>query len=213
MRTLQIAALAALVAAPVAAQTAAPTPFNGFFAGVQGGWQQDRLKLTVTNAGLTSSATESKSGLLYGGQVGYDFKLSPQIVLGGEASVTGRTGSDSFDDGLGGTYSLKAGRTFNASARLGYLVSPNGLVYARGGYSNARFNLDSSAGRFSEDRDGYLAGVGYEQYLSRNISARIEYDYSRYGSEDLTGLVSGVGSTSRLKYERHQVAAGVNVRF
>ena len=210
MRILYIAALAAIVAVPAAAQTAGPGPYNGFFIGAQGGWQQDRQRLTVTQGGLESRATQSKSGFEYGGQVGYDIRITPNFVAGIEGSVTGRTGSDDFADGAGNPVRLKAGRTLNASARLGYLTGPDSLVYVRGGYSNARFNLDTSGGRISEDRDGYIAGVGYEQMVSRNVSARLEYDYSHYGSDTLA--LSGF-DTSKLRYERHQVTAGLNFRF
>ena len=210
MRNYTIAALAAFMAVPAVAQTADPSPFNGFFVGAQGGWQQDRQRLTVTQGGLESRASQSKSGFEYGGQIGYDIRITPNFVLGAEGSVTGRTGGDDFSDGAGNPVRLRAGRTFNASARLGYLTGPDGLVYVRGGYSNARFNLDTAGGRLSEDRDGYIVGVGYEQAVARNVSARLEYDYSHYGTDDLA--LAGY-DTSKLRYERHQVTAGVNFRF
>ncbi len=213
-------ALAAAVVAtsPVLAQSAGPAagsePFNGAYVGVQGGWQQDRQKLTVTDANGTRSASQNKSGFAYGGQIGYDFKLTPQVVLGVEASLTGRTGESFLDDGNGGTARLKQGRTIGASARLGYLVSPEGLLYVRGGYANAKFNIDDAFGRVSEKRDGYVAGVGYEQIVARNVSARIEYDYSHFGTDNLPALATGLGAnTADLKYTRNAVTAGLNFRF
>jgi len=214
MRIFAVAAVLALTAAPAFAQSSDPSPFNGFFAGVQGGWQQDRQRLDVTDNGVLSSATAKKSGLSYGGQFGYDLRLTPNVVAGLEASATGRTGADNYVDGFGNSYRLKSGRTLGASARLGYLVSPGGLVYGRAGYANARFNLDTAGGRISEDRDGYVLGVGYEQVVARNVSARVEYDYSRFGSDDLPGLATNVGADSaRLNYNRNAVTAGLNFRF
>ena len=103
-------ALAALaVAAPVMAQDAPSTLFNGPFIGVQGGWQQDRQSLTVTDSTGVSKASQNKDGFGYGGQIGYDFRLSPTVVLGAEVDLTGRTGTSR----IGGTngYDLKQGRT------------------------------------------------------------------------------------------------------
>ncbi len=206
-------ALAALaVAAPVLAQAAPDNNFNGPFIGVQGGWQQDRQRLDVTNNGLVSSASQNKDGFAYGGQAGYDFHLSPDVVLGGEVSLTGRTGSTQLGGGNG--LALKQGRTIAATARLGYLVSPTGLLYARGGYANARFRLTDSNTNIAENRDGYQVGVGYEQIVARNVSARLEYAYSRFGNDNLPALATDLGaSAAKLKYSRNAVTAGLNFRF
>lgn len=214
MKIFGLMALAAL-SAPAFAES---TPFNGPFVGVQGGWQQDRQRLDVTGtsggAPYSSQARDSQSGVAYGGQVGFDFKLSPNIVLGVEAAATGRTGNASTTDSFGNNYRLKSGRTFDGTARIGYLLSPNGLLYVRGGYSNAKFIADLNTAHGSINKGGYVAGVGYEQYLASNISARIEYDYSKYGSDDLSNNVAGSGLTSAsARYTRNAVKAGVNLHF
>lgn len=200
MRMFLLAALpVAFAAAPVMAQPAAP--FNGAYVGIQGGWQQDRQTLEIGNA----KASQSKDGLNYGGQIGYDFRATPSVVVGIEAAITGRTGESFIDDGLD-VYRLKQGRTISTTARLGFLTDPQGLVYARGGYSNARFNLDDGGTRFSENRDGWTVGAGYERALTQNVSARIEYGYSDFGRDRLS-------ANADLKYTRHAVNAGLNLRF
>lgn len=207
-----LAAAAAFLAVPALAAPA--EPFSGPFVGVQGGWQQDHERLSITDTGVTDRYGNRKSGFAYGAQAGWDYRLSPRTVLGVEASATGRTGSERFDDGFGDSFRLRDGRTFNATARLGYLVTPQGLLYARGGYSNARFKLDSSAGNAAANRDGYVAGVGYEQALTRTVSARLEYDYSNYGRDRFDGVASGLGVDSvRTKYDRNAVTAGLNLHF
>ena len=206
MRTLMFAA-AIMAAGPALAQ-ATPDVFNGAFIGVQGGWQQDRQTLALTTGGTTTSATDKGDGLLYGGQVGYDFRLGGPAVLGLEASITGRTGSRMLDDGLN-SYSLTQGRTIGTSARLGVLVGNSGLFYGRAGYANAQYRLRDGATRISQDRDGYTLGAGYEQLVSRNVSARLEYNYADFGRDRLEGLAPG----SELQYRRHGVTAGLNLRF
>lgn len=198
-----IVGLLAVAAVPALAQDTAPT-FNGPYIGVQGGWQQDRLSATATGT-TPGSASVKGDGFTYGGQVGYDLRFSGNFVAGAEASVTGRTGSTTL-----GAYSLSAGRTFNATARLGYVVAPSTLVYARGGYSNARFNITDGTFRDSGNRDGFTVGGGVEQALTQKVSARLEYDYSGFGSES---FAIGGGTTVRAKLRRNAVTAGLNYRF
>ena len=207
-----LAAFAAFLAVPAFAAPA--ESFNGPFVGIQGGWQQDHERLSITDSGTTDRYGNRKSGFAYGAQAGWDFRLGPQTVFGVEASATGRTGSERFDDGVGDSFRLRDGRTLNATARLGYLVTPQGLLYARGGYSNARFKLDSNVGDAASNRGGYVAGVGYEQALTRTVSARVEYDYSNYGRDRYDGLAADLGVDSvRTKLDRNAVTAGVNLRF
>lgn len=190
---------AAAIAGPAAAQEAAN--FNGAFVGGQIGWQQDRQSLTTSTVPPTTIRAKG-DGLAYGGQLGYDFNLGGGVI-GIETSITGRTGSNRFP-----TFDLDAGRTINVTARAGVLVSPDALLYARGGYSNARFSVTNPTGS-SENRDGYTVGAGFEKMLSSNVSARVEYNYGDYGNDTLPGA----GGPSTLNYHRHAVMTGVNFRF
>lgn len=203
------AAAVALVAVPAFAQ-GTPETFNGPFVGVQGGWQQDRQTLDVSNGGSLDS--NSNDGFAYGGQVGYDFRLSPTVVLGAEVALTGRTGRGTLDVG-DFSYDLRQGRTVSATARLGYVVDPGALVYVRGGYANAQYKLDGGFTSFSVDRDGYTIGAGYERMMAKNVSARVEYGYSDFGSDKLFGGIAGPNAVAELKYRRHAVTAGANFRF
>jgi outer membrane immunogenic protein len=194
-----IVGLLAVAAVPAFAQGSGQA-FNGPFIGVQGGWQQDRLSVTTTGAN-PGSASVKGSGFAYGGQLGYDLRFSGNAVIGVEGSLTGRTGSTNVAG-----YDLSTGRTFNATARLGYVVAPSTLVYARGGYSNARFSIDNGIAKDSGNRDGFTVGGGIEQVVARNVSARLEYAYSDYGSEN-------VAFGARAKLSRNAVTAGLNYRF
>ncbi len=216
------AAVAALAAAsafsvPAAAQTGSvvsdATPFNGPFIGIQGGWQQDQQRLAVANSTGLYSARDRTSGFGYGGQIGYDYRLNPYAVLGVEASATGRTGNGRSYDGYGDVYDLRVGRTFNATARLGYLIRPDSLVYVRGGYSNARFDTNNGFGNDAENRDGYTVGVGYEQAIARAVSARVEYNYSEYGNRNLYDAAFNNQGSVASQYRRNAVTAGLNFHF
>ncbi len=206
-----LTAALALAAVPALAQQAPPSnAFNGAYVGIQGGWQQDTETLRVTNGGLDSFATNRSDGFSYGGQAGYDFHLAPQVVLGGEVAITGRTGRSYLGNGI----DLGQGRTVSVTGRLGYQLDPIDLVYARGGYANARYTIDDGFSYASQDRDGYTVGAGFERQLTRRVSARLEYAYSDFGSDYLPGVAADLGADqARLNYHRHAVTAGLNFHF
>ena len=204
-----LVAVAALVAVPTLAE-----PFDGPFIGVQGGWQQDRTRLTTVDNGVGGRVSDRTSAFTYGAQLGYDKKITPQIVLGGEVSLTDQTGSSDVTDALRNAYRLDTGRTVNATARIGYLVRPDTLVYARGGYSNARFDLRDTIGSSTQNRDGYTVGAGIEKAITTSVSARLEYDHSDYRNKGFRDVAYDVGADSvRGQYRRNAVLAGLNYHF
>lgn len=211
MIKLMFAAIAALAAASATAQRAGP--FDGPYIGVQGGYQQDRQRVAVADPDGVFTLRDRTSGFAYGGQLGFDYQLNPFVVVGLEASATGVTGDNRYNDGFGNDYGQRIGRTFNGTGRIGYLIRPDALAYVRGGYSNARFDL-AGFGQGSEDRDGYTVGVGYEQAIARAVSARIEYNYSQYGNDNAREAAFDAGPGAvRTSYRRDAVMAGLNFHF
>ncbi len=212
MKTLLVLAAALAAATPTLAQDMAGdrNTFNGPFVGAQLGWQQDRQTLVLQQLGGTSRSALKSDGFAYGGQLGYDFRVSPNFVAGVELAATGRTGGADLD----AVTRLTTGRTLTATGRLGYLLDQDGLLYARGGYANTQFRVNNLGGRVSEDRGGWTVGAGYERYIMRNVSARLEYNYADFGSDDLPFVATALGgSRADLDYRRHAVTAGVNFRF
>ena len=190
MRTLFTAALvASAFASPVLAQDRAP--FTGA-----------RVE-AVTGFDRVQSSGDHSDGIAYGGQLGYDFQSGLGLV-GVEAEATGSTA----DECTGGatvanpTLCVKAGRDLYAGGRIGTVVSGSTLLYAKGGYTNARvratsFNGTSTTTLAGNNRDGYRVGAGLEHSFGTNLYAKAEYRYSDYGDH----------------IQRHQALAGVGVRF
>lgn len=215
------AAIAAMMAAaPLTTAAAAPADtagaFNGPFVGIQGGWQQDRLRENSVDAlGNFGAGHSNGSGFGYGGQVGYDYRLPSNLVLGVEGAVTGRTGHGAFDNGFGQLTSDRFGRTVDATGRIGLVFGPyGGLGYFRGGYTNTRILLDDGIARNAYNRDGYTVGVGYEQAITRHVSARLEYDYSDYGHANTSATAVDYGDVaSSTRLHRNAVTAGLNYHF
>ena len=195
MRNYLLAALLAGTAAaagPAPAQDAAP--FSG--ARVEG----------VVGYDTTDVEDESSSGVTYGAQLGYDVQ-SGGAVFGAEAEATESTIDECVADVdlAGDELCAEAGRDLYAGGRIGAAVGSNLLVYAKGGYTNARVRLDYEDGTagtaldFSDGRnlDGVRVGGGLEIAVGPNSYAKTEYRYSNY--ED--------------GFDRHQVVAGFGLRF
>ncbi|OSZ68361.1 hypothetical protein CAP40_07155 [Sphingomonas sp. IBVSS2] len=134
---------------------------------------------------------DGKSGFVYGGAIGYDLQRG-KAVFGVDAEVTGST-TKATEAGV----TVKAGRDLYAGVRAGVAVSPTTLVYAKGGYTNGRITGETGNVRVSDNLDGFRLGAGVEHAFGQRLYGKVEYRYSNY-SQDV---------------ERHQVLAGLGVRF
>lgn len=164
---------------------------------------------------------QSAEGLLYGVGVGYDYDFG-NGVIGIEGEFTDSTAKTEFNDdgdfegfGFG---RVKTGRDLYVGARAGFKATPNTLVYLKGGYTNARFDVLASDGetelRDKIDTDGWRIGAGVEQAITNNAFVKLEYRYSNYekGELDYTGDIVD-GQRFDLDLDRHQVMVGAGVRF
>ncbi|MES2096461.1 MAG: outer membrane beta-barrel protein [Pseudomonadota bacterium] len=208
------------VAAPAFAQEAPANPDEPTFSGPRAGiiLGYDRLQPgQVANSNINSN--NSADGLVYGGDVGYDVR-SGNMVFGVEGEVTGSTSKVSGNPSAAGALGygrVKAGRDLYAGARIGYLVTPSTLLYAKGGYTNQRLDLVASNGTTETgahfNLDGWRAGAGIEQAIGRNTYAKIEYRYSNYGKARLEYPNGANTNNFSVDTDRHQVAVGVGLRF
>lgn len=181
MRILLASALAlATVATPALAQSE-DKPFEGFHVEAVAGWDH------------VDDGVDKEDGVTGGVAAGYDFQLqNAGIVLGleGEASLA-------TTKRCVGASCIEAGRDLYAGARIGIPVSDKVMVYAKGGYTNARADYTLSGTTVVTDNlDGVRAGVGVEASLGK-LLLRAEYRYSNYEQD----------------FERHQLVAGVGFRF
>lgn len=200
MRKLVLAALAAsTIAAPAFAQDGR-APFTGPRAEVVVGYDR-------ANDG-TGQDAGSSDGVTYGGAIGYDVQAGG-AVIGAEAELTGSTVDTRADSLLvaGDRLTVDAGRDIYVGGRIGGVVGANTLIYAKAGYTNARveseYRTPTVTSKIGENMDGYRVGAGIERKLGTNTYVKAEYRYSNYGK--LGGY--------DIDLDRHQVVAGVGVRF
>ena len=206
----------AAIATPALAQD---SDFNGpWIAGIAG--------YDINKAGssqdddVNPDHDESVEGLTYGAALGYDMDFG-NVVLGAEAELTDSTadsdyGNDYTTFGLG---TVDAGRDIYVGARAGYKVTPTTLLYAKGGYTNARFNFVGTDGTTDYstnlDTDGFRVGAGVEQRVGSNAFGRLEYRYSNYSRAEIDFEAADIADSDRfdIDTDRHQVVASVGLRF
>lgn len=219
--TATVAALGFGLAAPAFAQDgAAPARDDAVFTGPRVGVILGYNRLEPGRSPNSSIGSNRKAdGLTYGGDFGYDIAVN-RFVLGAEGEITGSTGDVSnapISAGAAGYGRATQGRDLYAGLRLGYIVAPKTLVYVKGGYTNDRVELTASNGTTTTgaryNLDGYRVGAGVEQKIGPTTYAKLEYRYSNYNDARLPYVVGGNASTFGVDPERHQVVAGLGVRF
>jgi len=188
MRKYIIAALfAATAASPAFAQTA-DTDLGGF-----------RIEGLVGYE-TTDVEGDGTDGLNYGVGVGFDVQ-SGRTVFGVEAEAMESEVDQCVANfpGTGDSLCANAGRDLYVGGRAGAVIGTNSLVYAKAGYTNARFELeyDPAIGATTtakDDLDGVRVGAGVQFGLGPNLYAKAEYRYSNYeqGFDKHQGVV-GVG--------------------
>lgn len=144
----------------------------------------------------------------YGGTVGFDGTIGGRFVIGAEGSYWRANKWNENCQVLPDTNDIchKAFEEWGAAVRAGVLVSPQLLVFGKGGYVNGeqRRRIDSAAGTTlvydHYNADGYQLGGGVEYDMtsfSLPIYTNLQYVYSNYHGHSA----------------RQRVMLGVGVRF
>ncbi|MDI1297343.1 MAG: porin family protein [bacterium] len=201
-KTISLAAVAVAMAAPAYAQE--PSNFGGAKVGAILGY--DNVSLEYDNF------DDHDEGVMYGVTAGYDVDLGT-AVIGLELEASDSSTKQRYTDliFLDDSAKLAAGRDLYVGARIGFPVTRNLLVYAKGGYTNARAKLtyNDGAGFSASDSDtldGWRLGGGVELANATSF-ARVEYRYSDYGEYKVDGVGTG------LSLSRQQVAVTGGFRF
>ena len=160
---------------------------------------------------------DGNSGFLGGGQVGFNYQINPQWVLGVEADFAGTSIKDSVNAAVVGpgavltanaTASLDWVSTF--AARFGYAFD-RWLVYGKvgGAWAHASATVTTGIngmtfGSISLDQtaSGFLLGVGTEYAWGNNWSAKLEYNMLDFGNDNPFADTTF-----------HIFKAGINYRF
>lgn len=182
------------------------------------GWDSSRPGSTE-DIDNVDEIDQSIDDIAYGVGIGYDFSAGGAVVgIEGEwMESNAKTEFDTTGFTTFGVSNIETGRDLYVGARAGVLLSPRTLLYVKGGYTNARYNVlatDNTTDIETDiDVDGWRAGAGAEFAITDNAFIKAEYRYSNY-TEGEVEAPSGLESDRfDLDLDRHQVMAGVGVRF
>lgn len=191
------AAFGVALASPALAQDG---PFSGARIEALGGY--DNLK------GGGDGDSEGRDGFTYGALIGYDLQRGG-AVFGVEGEVTDSTTSwrSNNEFAAGDRFRLDAGRDLYVGGRVGAVISPQALIYAKAGYTNARvesrYTLGTTELSDKANLDGFRVGAGLEYNISPSAFVKGEYRYSHYSKLDDFDIDT----------DRHQLMAGLGFRF
>jgi outer membrane immunogenic protein len=205
-----------------------------------GAWEQkdatDPVLLIQDNPvfgvpGSTVGTTTTRidvTGAVFGGQIGCDYQLSQNWVVGAEGAVSAGSlkGSTSVALPLGfpGDAALVTARTDfipSLTGRLGYAFD-RWLFYGKGGvaWTNDKYSITGSFTGTAFDaeglglRTGWTAGAGAEWAFTDDWSARLEYDYYDFGSSNvlMSDATNGFASIVSFRQTAQMVKLGLNFR-
>ena len=199
----------------------APAPvysWTGFYVGGNLGGAFGNVEVTNVNNGATTSP--NSSGFAGGGQIGFDYQMG-SWVIGARNIFDGTDLSKSATISGSGTVNGHANWFDALTARGGYLVQPNILLYVQGGAAWTQWdvtlnNSGAQVGEFSNSsKTGWTVGGGVEWMFVPHWSAFLEYNYMGFGtfSNAVATCVGGTCGTFSGKADLQNVLVGVNYRF
>ncbi|HEY0568364.1 MAG TPA: outer membrane beta-barrel protein [Xanthobacteraceae bacterium] len=179
----------------------APAPswsWTGFYIGghVGGGWGDKHWHSPAFTPSIDQGMHHVRGGL-GGGQVGFNVQLANWVVgIEADASWAALNGSNADNffvvNGSSEVNRSKVDSVGTVAGRLGYAVD-RVLGYVKGGGAWVRDEYSVSnivapgtvLATASENRWGWMAGIGLEYAFAPNWSVKFEYDYLDFGTKRL----------------------------
>jgi len=191
---------------------------------VGGAWARFDVTDVVTGGSGSRSSSASVAG---GGQIGCDYQFYNSWVVGIRNMFDGtdiHRSRDFLDPVNGGFGHIDTKvRWFDAlTARLGYLVAPNWLIYGQGGaaWTSAEATAFNSFGTeigsiSGNSRTGWTAGGGVEWMFIPHWSLFAEYNFMGFGTRSSSFTACGAATCGifSAKANVQNALVGVNYRF
>lgn len=219
--------------------------WNGFYVGINAGYadagsgtgtfsNQTGLSGPVGAGAYPSSFGIKQSGGLIGVQVGKNFALGNNIVVGLETEINYADISGSSTYQFAGTSSFASSSVYGSDKidwfgatklRLGYLVNNDIQIYVTGGlaYGGGQtkisntvptFPASNAYGSTNWNNVGWTIGAGAEWAFTESLSLRLEYAYLDLGSTSVTMKEGPPYSiTYNMSHKTNIFRAGLNYSF
>jgi len=219
--------------------------WTGFYIGIHGGYGWARPGISDLDLNNFVNGNENLSfhtpklrGGVFGGHAGYNWQWSQRGVVGLEIDYSAanikRTQEAVLDPPLTTdpppttrTLQSRLDSLASARARVGFLVSPEFLLYGTGGaawghtkFSDTFVSDEVSVARASANHFGWVAGAGGEWKLwNSGLMLRVEYLHYGFGSASLafdTTVDNSKQSSFNVPLDRlttNVVRAGVSYKF
>jgi len=207
---------AVALSAPAAAQD--ESTFTGFRVEGLLGYDSSRAGSDVDND-ADEDLDDGIDGIAYGIGAGFDIDTGG-LVLGVEGEWMESEAGTEFDvdDDTGLDFAnIETGRDLYIGVRAGARVGGNALIYAKGGYTNAQYDVLASDGTTDTetdiDLDGWRIGAGVELAITENIYIKGEYRYSKYEEGEIEAPSGLESDRFDVDVDRHQGVIGVGMRF
>ncbi len=182
--------------------------WNGFYGGLHIGAGFGDIKGLGALAGV--DADDKMSGVVGGVLAGWNVTKNNWLFgVEGDFAGTGISGKINI---LGVNVSENIRWNGNLRGRIGYLLTPDVLLFGAGGLSIADYNIKTDsliAGNDSSVFVGWTVGGGIESAALDNVRLRLEYLYADYGSKRMFNSVGGVNVTP----STHTVRAAIIYHF
>lgn len=177
--------------------------WTGGYGGVQLGYGQARLGVTDSGDDTNTGALRA-NGLLGGVYGGFNWQGGNDMVFGIDADLAANRARTDITTTGGDDVSTRLRNSGAIRARAGVAMGDT-LFYGAAGVAHARFNVGVNGTSESIGRTGWTAGIGIEQAFAGNMTGRLEYRHTDYGS-----FTTG-GFDGRLR--SNEVRAGVAFNF
>ena len=202
-----------------------PPLWTGFYAGLNlgGGFQDSSSSNLWHPVWGWGTRGGSSGGVIGGGQIGYNYQLTPMFVVGVETDFQGTSiGSGGANNvagvafGWNGVVDTARINWFGTvRGRLGVtLFNPALLIYGTGGFAYGEVQRNFWFNQNSAVQTGWTAGGGAEWLFWPNWSIKAEYLYTEISGSNNNGFNFGAGLNNVNNRTRfHTIRAGVNYHF
>jgi outer membrane immunogenic protein len=214
----------------------APSPapvytWTGMYLGANVGysWGQSKNDGALPGFGFTTNETQNMNGVIGGGQTGYNYQFG-SWVWGFESDLqaSGQKGSSIIPVFLGTAINTdhKLEWFGTSRSRLGFLATPNLLLYGTGGVAYGQtkdtytatavgFPVAGAVATLKDVRAGWTLGGGMEGAFGGGWSAKVEYLYIDLGKleQTVTFPLAGVNATFNSRVTDNIVRVGLNYKW